>query len=216
MAYEDFTTYTKTDPSDKLTVTASRVTATNIKGSDGWTEIYKNFGANHWSGDFTHLYTVCMTDLPSDGGLYLYRIHNGTYTVDNLLEVGGGTKRYDIVEQYTSTYYDYYGLTESTVYYSKFHRADSVGTYGTIYTYIYSDSARTDLLDTLSLALHAKLDYSTMVPILMSGDVYGERSGYIENLDLQESPGPTPVVASGRRSLVTRSRIKRAAFHQRF
>src|SRR5574343_143188 len=193
MATQNFTTYTETDPGSKLTVTASRVTFADLKGTDGWTDVSKDMGAAHFPGDFEHLFTVKVDENPITSGFHMARLHNGTHAISILFQGSGANLIFNLLESYTSSYNDPSSAASlGTIYYPKFKRVEAVGTYGTIYAYIYIDAERTSLFDTLSVALHAKLDYQYSVPFLKGNSAdTNDTSGYVENLDLQENITPT-------------------------
>jgi len=81
-----------------------------------------------------------------------------------------------------------YSITVGTTYYLKIVRDESVGTYGTLYCYIYSDSARTTLLDTLTLTLStAKYDFRYLYALASyNAGTAHEHSGYVENLSISD------------------------------
>lgn len=210
-AYEDFSTYTEADANSRLTVTSSKVTWTNFSRYDTDHYVYKDYGSNHFNGDFEHLLSMQITGYSGDygyagawamanvvddwsglqgaseSGLFVHQQHNtGTANAMACREVDSGS------------YYDssYYSISLNTYYYLKIKRDESVGTYGTLYTYIYSDSSRTTLLTTLSVALHSnKKDFRYLYGFQGGGwsDLSGRLiSGFSENLDIQESsPAPT-------------------------
>jgi hypothetical protein len=91
-------------------------------------------------------------------------------------------REYDATAGHTT---DSYVGSLATVYYLKIKRDEAVGTYGTLYCYIYSDSARTTLLDTLTVTLHtSKKDFQYIYGFNNSADASTNISGYSENLDL--------------------------------
>jgi len=193
MAIENFTTYTETDPGAKLTVTASKITFADKKGTDGLTTVTKDYGAAHFGEDFEHLYTVLIDELPAGVGVWTSRMLNDPYD-NNALGVmilrSGGNPIFQIIEIWNTTSYTDPSSTFSlsTLYYYKFKRVESVGTYGTLYDYIYTDEARTSLFDTVSLTLHGKADFETLTMFYGGASAStADLSGYVEDLDLQGS-----------------------------
>ena len=202
MSFEDFTTYVEVDPNAHISVATNVITFTGLARNES-AYVYKDAGVDHFNGDFTHLvdaiYTsVSGTDvlgnwaLGNDIGdvfflqgagknaLLVFRSEaNGINANDYLRENDGGTL-------YTSFYVD--TLSPQNRYY-KIVRDEAVGTYGTIYLYIYSDAARTNLLSTLSIALHtSKKDYRYVYAVQSYNDGNaGAGTGRNENLDLQET-----------------------------
>lgn len=186
MAYEDFTTYTETDTGSKVTVTASKITYTAVTSA----EVVKDFGAGHFDGDFEHLMTIQMGGSSAYGNVVWYLLDIAypiEYSRHVALVWGGYSPGGRIAISEYGPYDDVMAAQSlPKTYYPKFKRVESVGTYGTLYGYIYSDAARTSLDDTLSLALHSKEDLRVLSAFLANTGAI-TYTGYIENLDLQES-----------------------------
>jgi len=209
---EDFTSYTEVDPNSKITETTTRVTWASIARNEE-AYVYKDKGVGYFDGDFSVLMTLkpvesttgsgdyaspfmLANDLdderafifsksydclclglsdPSASGvstkLYIYEVDNGSlYTGAGGLEGNA-----------------WWWLTNGTIYYLKLIRNESVGTYGTFYCYIYSDALRSNLLATLSVALHtSKKDFRYIYPFSNYNATTGgwNHSGYVENLSL--------------------------------
>ena len=164
---EDYTDYTEVDPNARFAVITNKITVNGLtQNEDAY--IYYDFGVDYFNGNYEIQVTVKITasDLncriavcsfcnhigdvagPDMEFLYLYRDAGGAYKI-RLYEIdpGGSTA-------------DDYVCSLNTIYYLIMKRDESVGTYGTIYCLIYSDSARSNLLDTLSLTLQtAKTDF---------------------------------------------------------
>lgn len=68
MATEDFTTYTEYDLDDDIEVSATKVDFVTYYGIR-INRVYKDFGAGHFSGDFTHQVEVQYSD---DGSISQY------------------------------------------------------------------------------------------------------------------------------------------------
>ncbi len=205
---EDFTTYTEVDPGTKVTVASTKVSWTDVEWDDAFTAVYSDKGADHFAGDFEHLLTIYASAIDIGGIISHYQLSNvlhGYYWIDNNAENGlfvmtwrDGSASYKIRARefdagtgYQDTY-DSFLL--NTPYYLKISRDEAVGTYGTYYVYIYSDSSRTVLVDTLSIALHtSKKDYRYVFAMASpEADTTTEgHTGYTENLDLQEGGGIT-------------------------
>ncbi len=169
MANENLTTFTEVDSNNVVTVAANLITVTDAQAQYEFL-VYKDRGVDYYDGDFIHYVATQWTD-PNDfingafwglsnaaddfadiyaaSGYCLYAKYE--YIIGPvfwLAEVDGGSR-----------YTDYTSLTEDTWYYLTIQRDESTGTYGTLTCKIYSDDARTNLLNTLSLTLHKKADF---------------------------------------------------------
>lgn len=208
-AVEDFTTYTEVDPGTRIAVTATKVSVTALDDAED-ARVYSDKGASHFNGNYEQLITVFVnsstvnglanlvwgvsnttgdevTAFGANGNWVRMYDENGTNGSLTLREMDGG-----------AAYDDGTGLTLSlnTPYYLKCKRDEAVGTYGTVYVYIYSDSGRTTLVDTLSIAVHSSTkDYRYVYAHGGWGSNAGVYSwtGYTENLDLQETTPVTEV-----------------------
>jgi len=191
---EDFTTYTEVDPDGVVTVTATKVEVTAmLRGTNSY--VYDDKGAGHFSGDFEHLLEGYMSSSSvnysrwgiwglSDLTNYEYDNSNGQEVGDfvSLLIKTGGYFVIDIGQDGYATYDRSVTLNKDTVYYLKIKR---VGT--TFYCYIYSDSARTTLVDTLSCSVTVR-SYQYIYACCPEGGATGLAVyGYCQNLDLQEA-----------------------------
>ena len=212
MAVEDFSAYTEVDPDSEVTRTATRVTWTQVARNTD-TYVYDDKDAAHFNGDFEQLLTLLLAetgsslssvgpfwaltnqvddlyniDIESDSALWGYvRMENSTERRFVLCETDGGTLYQDL----------WAGAAWDTPYYLKIKRDEAVGTYGTLYCYIYSDSARTNLLDTLQHTLHtSKKDFQYVFGMSTYNNAdAATTSGYVENLDLQEATGGWTTIA---------------------
>lgn len=229
MPTEVFSDWTQTDPNSRITATASKMSWAGLaKNETAYS--YFDYGANHFDGDFEFLLEIYFDDATNGGYTGCLVMSNSLGDLNTIAAAHTeilALWRYDAyapnnyilrcMEMYSgSGYIDFYNPTLDTLYYCKFKRDESVGTYGTIYLYIYDDADRTNLLDTLSVALHGeKADYRYMMcPCSTNDGGTSTTTGYIENLDLQESPGPTPAPSVGTKKigLPTRHRLHRTDF----
>jgi hypothetical protein len=196
MTYEDFTTYTEVDESADITVIANKITVdTMLITANSY--VTKSHGANHF-GNFEHKIDVRFTVISTTNFTGFWGISNSYYTLlsmDNnnegmhawIANVGGDYRIY--IKDYTNNNIDFYGgLALSTSYYTTIKRDGT-----TLTCKIYSDSARTVLLDTLTI-ICTNTTYSNVIP--MSGydnTVNGRTSTYtVDNLDLQEGETHAP------------------------
>lgn len=206
MAVEDFTTYTEVDPNTRVTVTATRVTATAITANED-AYVYKDKGVAHFSGNFEHWLETLIGDAGGTGAAWgAWGLSNdlddfyGLYTADKehhvlmssvvpttywrwyLREVDNAGNLYQ--DSWTAANE---AAFENTQLYWKVIRDEAVGTYGTLYAYMYSDAARTVLVDTLAVTLHEKMDFR----YVFGGWSYDANdndviTAYAQNLDLKE------------------------------
>jgi len=202
MSLENFTSYTETDPNTKITKTASRVTwALLARNEDAY--VYADKGANYFAGQFKINLTVSMTasvgasltngvwsltnlvddlkgiDVASGDYLTLYQSDTLTSAKCCLVleECDGGTLHSD-----TSI-----NLNDGTIYYVSIVRDETVGTYGTLYCYIYSDVTRETLVDTLTVTLNtSKKDFRYLYAChsYNSAEATLTGSGYTEAMEI--------------------------------
>jgi len=205
---EDFTTYTELDPGADITVAASKLTFVDLdsRNTDSW--VYKDMGVDYYSGDFEHLMEgetgsgstdddcfgiywamsnsvddILGIDNASGDVLYTFFHPNAAGNGPNyvyLREVDGGTSYSTVIVS----------LSEDTTYYLKVKRDEAVGTYGTIYVYVYSDSARTNLVDSVSLTLNtSKKDYRYIygTNTYNDGTTGSQYDGFVQNFDIGET-----------------------------
>jgi len=203
---EDFTGYTEVDTGAVLTVTSDTVAFSSM-ARDNSAYVYDDKGVGHFDGDFEHLLdTICssVTDVAwycvwmvsNDASSYAnhvtndYDLHAARWKGDtrafSIIEWNGASATTD-----TST-----TLSTGTRYYLKVKRDEAVGTYGTLYLYIYTDSGRTSLSDTLSITLTETNDWRYIYGINNKDDAADTHyaSGDVKNLDLQEV-SPTSIAA---------------------
>src|SRR3990172_2149918 len=172
MAFEDFTTYIETDPNNRFSVAANAITVTALsRDEDAW--LIKDRGAGHFSGDFEHLFKYTPATNTNRAHADLLSLANIVDDVNGIDTAAGdllgvwyfksdsGVNQYGLYEIVAGTPYqvDTSVTNHSVVRYPKFKRDEGVGTYGTLYLYIYSDEARTILIQTISLTLHEKEDF---------------------------------------------------------
>ncbi|MCX6724252.1 MAG: hypothetical protein NT155_03735 [Candidatus Staskawiczbacteria bacterium] len=168
------------------------------RGNTGYA--YKDYGAGHFNSSFTQYLTVCTTllgasrtyaywalsnsvgdmhDHSAGGplpGIFLYISVQNSYPTINGIEYGGGGT-------FSEGNYD---MTLGTPYYLTIYFNSTVGTHGTLYTKIYSDSARIHLLATRTMALGATMSYRYLYAYSSYNDGNNSNlsSGYIDTLRL--------------------------------
>jgi len=202
MAVEDLTAYTKVDPGSKFTVASNTITYNNLGHGDE-AYVYDDKGVNHFDGDYEHLLDIDMSPSSTDGSVVFpwllanelgswNTIFTGGYDMNTLqLYKSSDNIRFGLGEMSGSFFWDFYIDVVDTEYYLKFVRDESIGVHGTLYCYIYDDALRTNLVNTLSLALHEKADFKYIYGICASGSGGTIRNmwGTVSNLNLDPSIG---------------------------
>jgi len=200
MAFEDFTTYVEVDPNNRYAVAANTITINDLS-RDEVAYIVKDKGVDFFDGDYTHLikYRTASSSVIIST-VYAWLLANkvaGGWTIDQTVPTLGShslelqeigiTANCILGERVAggSFFKDQFSGVVNTQYYSKIVRDESIGTFGTLYCFIYTDPARTVLVDTLSVALHEKMDFR-YIYAANSYDFTESKAydGTIENLDL--------------------------------
>lgn len=194
---ENYTISTAVDPNSRVTETsASRIDFTGITRNESAYN-YWNKGANFYAGNFKFDVDVNATSGHTSLAIaYAIGLSNSINDFKTILSASGnvqcieiqiGTSSFNLaVAEYSGgTRYasSHTGLSLSTTYYLTLRRDESVGTYGTLYMDIYSDSARTSLIVTKSLTLHANIDFQYLYGFntYNDGQTYAG-TGYLQNL----------------------------------
>lgn len=206
MSAENLSLYTEEDPNGRLSESATRVTYAGLTNAET-AYLYYDKGVNFFNGDFLHHVDILASSGSSGAGGNVWALSNdlGDYWTlrsggKNMLCAQFVQETYDtdhmrlfLFEQDGGDSYanqDTYFFVYSTPYYLKIKRDESVGTYGTFYCYAYSDTARTNLLITQSIALHSsEKDFRYIYACqTRHDDGAGSVNGYTENLDLSPAP----------------------------
>lgn len=160
---QDFTTYTETDPSNRLTQTASRSTWTGLRRGDGGTTVLmKDLGVGYVSLDFVFEFILEMTAIEAGDVDERHLISHGFSNNSDLLpvapvcglavrEVGADDTRFFIRTTLNHdgdplTQVDSINLDVGTTYYMRWSRTN-LGR--TVTLDIYSDALRTVLVDSV-------------------------------------------------------------------
>lgn len=188
MAVEDFTTYTVVEPWTKFTITATRVTWVTLR-TVVHSYVYYDKGANHFDGDFEHLIDVELRcGMDAWGYVAVWMLgdtvgHIQAQTNALYVRVHRGSAYYIILMDGTSS--DSYTCSCDTTYYLKVKRVE--GSPSMLYCYIYSNSIRTTLVDTLSISLSSDIDFRyVFVCASYYKDTGDSNDAWSQNLDLQE------------------------------
>jgi hypothetical protein len=127
--------------------------------------------------------TQAIADASGDYLTLRFQRHHasGTYRVF-LLELDGGSFYLDA----------FYTISNGVIYYLKIDRDEAIGSYGQIRSRIYTDEARTTLVNTQTIALNSsKKDYRYIYAAQTNnaGAPGAPVTAFAENMDLQEVTG---------------------------
>lgn len=197
---EDLTEYTEYEDSSKdpFNVTPDSVVVTDLSRDED-AHIYDDMGVGFFNGDFTHYQKVKITASDADGLVPVWSLMN---VVDSVrpVQVANGDfltvyLNYNAVNFKIFLYEcnggsiqtDDINISLSTDYYLKIIRRESVGANGTLYCYVYTDSAMANLLGTLSLALGSKNDFRYIYAVNSydDGNTY-KMSAVVSDLRIRE------------------------------
>jgi len=193
MALEDFTTYDEVDSDGDLTVAENTITIVTMR-QDAVSWVSEDKGANHF-GDFEHLIDTKITGITNGFTIY-WGISDGAATYGDMDTANEGMAAYinvyatDIkirIADFTNSNNDFYTGAKDTAYYYKIERNGT-----TLTNKIYSDSARTVLVDTLTITC-TNTTYSDII-VCGSLDLGAAPTcdGTINDLDLQEEETHDP------------------------
>jgi hypothetical protein len=206
MAISDLTTWTESDPQNRLTVTATSVTINDLERDDDGTYVYYDFGAGYWSGDWeirfkyttpasgesdasSWIYPVAFTnDLNEQDGIEALS-HNSQGV---LFLNSAGTPRFPVYRVETGARTTEYptDLAWETTYYITLARDDDGGGSGKgqltlrIYTVNYYGEDGAVEHDTVTLDLTAQVDFQYILLASPRGNDTQATDGLIEDLDL--------------------------------
>lgn len=180
----DFTTFTEVDPNSKITVTANTVTWLNQLGSDGNSGVYYDAGVDGYWYSTTWEFDIYADSNMADNTI---NFHWGVST-NSTPEYNGqpvsttqsaflGTDRSGSeirisgrIKSNNGAYQPLWitGLSLDTTYYARVVLDKDVGSFGTWYFYVYSDSARTSLLGSGSQILYINGNYRYLFANVLS------------------------------------------------
>jgi len=191
---QTYTGYSETDAASRLTVAANTLTIGGLDDDEDL-RLTKDFTSGYFSGDFEHTLEIKVTTGTGAESCYVWALTNsvanplGTLrsAAADMLALQWLDGTLVLIEVETSEYTDTStALSLATTYYLRVVRDESVGTYGTLYCYIYTDREYCNLVDTLSLTLHAANDWQYLWGCGGVGNGAGGTafSGTIANLTL--------------------------------
>jgi len=206
LVYEDFTTYTEVDPNSHIgLVGTDHVDFKAYSNEEALLYLDKDAG---FFTDFEHLIDVKMNDHSGDNcpsmvwllsndvdsyyGLHLASKHH--IGIEAYWYEAWGAYRFRVWESYGGTPYvdTSIDMTKGTMYYF-----DIIKDGTSLTVAIYNDSARTSLKDTISLTMHADINFQYIF-VCNSWDAAANKwiDVDIENLDLQEAVALKPSSSS--------------------
>jgi hypothetical protein len=207
-----YTGYAPIDTGSRITVAANTLTITGLLASET-AYLTKDFGAGNFSADFEHSLSFKCTGT----GLfvYLWGVANslasiGTWTTTRHLAIcyyNGSGGPLMLQEGNGSAFAFTSGavnLSLNVRYWLRIVRDESVGTYGSLYAYIYSDAGMSELVEkiTLSLTEKANMQYLFAFSGNGGGAATACHSMVISNLTLEEYPYTLANCISKTRSLL--------------
>lgn len=191
---EDLTTYTEMDTNSRVTVTTTKAGMSFVSHKNS-VYLYKNFGLNHFD-KIDLSFSALIYSTSYDGAEYFVGFNNSVGADASVWQCDGITivffrsgTTYNI-GLYTDTY-DACAISADTDYYLTLTRAAGSDS---ITLRIYSDSARTNLLDTLTGSGLGTQKFKCFYPAAneYTGADNGHFSGYFENFVLNP-----PAMAGG-------------------
>lgn len=188
-----FTGYTEVDTPARLTIATSSITMATLD-DDEEVYCYKDFTSNYFSGDYEHTFKFIATAQTGSEICYLWGLSNDnsqtigkqiTANID-LHTLAWNNGEFVLIERNAtvSTSDTTSGASLNTYYYIRVVRDENVGTYGTLYAYIYTDDQYTELFDTLVVTLTENKDFQYVIMASGKGDGGGSTafSGVISDM----------------------------------
>jgi PKD repeat protein len=154
---EILSTYTEVDPGDHIVINATKATITNMPRSGSY-YLYKDFGVDNFNAIDIHATCLITSTSQNYGEFSVVTITNTLADLGSIPSPAvsvvvhkNSSGEYVIVlmRGHNTAHVDSIVLSADTPYYVTLQRAASSDT---CYCYIYSDAARTVLVDTLSLS----------------------------------------------------------------
>ena len=184
MATEDLTGFTEVDAGGDITVTTARCTIdTMIRNVDSY--VWKDYGVGHFD-DFEHKLTVVVSPFGAaamGGFYYVGSTYGSVPTIDYLegfgVDIYGSGEKFEFYNFANMTHDDY--VAGAGTYYLTIERSGTTAT-----CKIYSDAARTNLLDTLTQTVDTDAHRYLQCCFSRNSSGADEATLYMEDLDLQE------------------------------
>jgi len=197
-AQENYQTYTEIDPNGHYSVNATSVSANGLTTGET-AYVYKDFGTSSFAGDFTHKLDINFSSFPDNAKVLVWRLSNALGSAEsvaypnlNLLiqtDPGQPYLNFNSVQS-TSTQSSNFNISASTDYFLTIVK-NSTG----LNLYIYSDSARTNLLSTETLYPAYSDSYRYLYAISSYNNAGGTgATGVVRNLTRFASDSPPPAM----------------------
>ena len=196
---ENYTSYVEADAGGHFTVTSSNIDVTALpRNVNSW--VVDDKESAHFNEDFEHLVDTEVNTSQTNALFIPWMLANKVDDWNGVLsDAGEDFMSLMHVSSFirihegigTSLLQDQFPGAFNTPYYHKLKRAEAIGAHGLFNDFIYSDTDRTSLLDTLSITLRAKNDFQYIYG-LNSGNNGSSVviTGSAGNLDLQEVTFP--------------------------
>ena len=165
---EDLSGYTSADPNNTFYYLGTTGIQLEGTGRNESVYNYKDFGANYFDNGYTVEFEVYVDSRSTAGGDNIHvNISNGANNDGRSLVLANYEQEL-VYTEYGTTSLGIFGsrngatfggsitninIVADTRYYCKFVRNDSVGTYGTLYLYAYTDPERTNLFGSSSFPI---------------------------------------------------------------
>lgn len=199
----DYTSgWTETDTGSYLTVAASQITAAALT-LNAVSYVHKDYTASYFSGDIDFTFQFKCTSSTDSEIVFPIALLNGSVGAigariaanDDCIYLKYSNATFTLGEQNSSgsTTDTSVGaspaIAEGTEYTIRFVRDEEVGTYGTLYAFIYLEPEMLTLVDTLTVTLTEKADFQYLFAFSSNGASSGAAfNGYVKNLCLDANP----------------------------
>lgn len=208
----DYTTFTEVDEDGLVTYTSTSVTFAGIASRQKDYYAYKDMGVDFFNEYFEFNFDFNVSSAVNTAIVCLFSVQN---IAGDIYDVANGSSDSIHVSFYQdisgvcslrvhecyagNTVLDSCTASKATDYYLKIKRDETIGSYGRVYLYVYSDSDRTTLIDTLSLDLREKKDFRYLLALSgynnEAGDA-GTITGTVNNLEQIVTLVDVPVFTS--------------------
>ena len=196
MAVENFTTYTEVDTGDFITKTSTKVTATDVTSQTDC-YLWKDFTATHFNALDVDFEVYCENEEAlkyGHGGVAITNTLDGfhgfaTTDIAVIAQSRGSSVAWIRLSRGNYVAHDWFIGVAATLYYCTISR---VAGNDTVNVLVYSDSGRTNLLDTVTETGFSTTKYRYCMGFVNYDDGTANRefTGYTQNLNLNEAGGP--------------------------